>query len=220
MDPFNILYEKLLLEHTTNAQKLTPEFIPNQEFIHLSSNADSLANTGWDDSKEGSEGGLLYKGISVTLPEYVDSWIKIAKLGGTTPVTVTLPPNKKMLDFYATFESLDASENKIVKNWAIKQNKWEITKRTQIAQYDEEGEMIGWMDDEPEEFDDEANIREYSGFLPNDNQDIFKSYVISTIPQACGVWYWDQNDPSTYSSPHGTIYKEFANQLQFTLNSY
>ena len=203
-----------------------PKFIPNQKFIHMSADAASLINNGWDSSREGSVGGSLYKGISVTLPDYVDSWKHIAKLGGTTPVWVTLPAGKKLLDFYGTFGSKDVSDNPYVSEWAKKQGRWQETTRTQVAHYDEDGEIMGWMDEDPsEDFeidvngehdDDNPEVREYTGFSWDDHEAIYKAYVEQMIPEACGVWYWDVDDPMGLSAPQGNIDVRFAGALRFS----
>lgn len=194
-----------------------PRFLPNTKLVHLSADAQSLVRNGYDFSKEGTVGGQLYSGIAVTLPDYVDSWTHIAKLGGTTPVWVALPPGKKLLDFYATFGSKDPSENKFIVEWARKQGRWPETTRKQVAHYDEDGNIVGWMDDEdPADYDDGVESREYAGFSSDDHEAIFHAYVEQEIPQACGVWYWDTDDPAGLSAPQGIILKKFAPELRFS----
>ena len=190
------------------------KFFNQTDFIHLSDNPKALLRKGYSFGYEGTRGGTLYGGgISVTLPDYVDSWLHIAKLGGSTEVAVRLPPGKLLVDFYATFKSKDVMEVEEVKKWALAQGKWKVERRTQIAQYDEDGEFQGWMEDTPGE-DDET--REYEGFSGEDMGAIFNAYVESQIPKACGVWYWDEDDPLSYSAPHGIIFRKFAGKLLFS----
>ena len=203
-----------------------PSFLPTIRFIHMSADAESLLKNGWDSSKEGSVGGSLYKGISVTLPRYVDSWRHIAKLGGTTPVWVTLPAGKRLLDFYKTFGSMDAADVPYVRDWAVKNGLGKITTRMQVAGYDEDGNVDRWMEVEPgEEFeasvdgephdDDDPETREYTGFA-GDDQTIFDAYVAEMIPEACGAWYADADDMWNYSAPQGIINVRFAGELKFS----
>lgn len=220
---FNSGAEEMKFDHSTptiTASSLSkapkPVFLPNTKFIHMSSDASALIRDGWDSSKEGSVGGSLYKGISVTLPDYVDSWIEIARLGGTTPVKVTLPPGKKLINFYATFGSMDASENQFIRDWASRQGRWKETTRIQMAQYDEDGEVSGWMDDDPDGYDEGTETRDYTGFESEDNEDIYAAYIEQEIPQACGVWYWDADDPFGLSAPQGVIMSKFAKELKFS----
>jgi predicted nucleotidyltransferase/8-oxo-dGTP pyrophosphatase MutT (NUDIX family) len=194
-----------------------PKFIPNRRFVHMSSDAESLAANGWDASREGTVGGSLYRGVAVTLPEYVDSWIEIAKLGGTNPVWVTLPPGRKMLDFYGTFGSKAVEDVPMVFEWAKAQGRWEAKERTLVAQYDEDGEVSGWMEDDPEGYDEGTETKRIVGFSDGDQDAIFEAYVEQEIPQACGVWYWDEHDPSRLSAPQGVIPSRLAGELKFSL---
>tara|TARA_R110000822_G_C15294421_1_gene491360 strand:+ start:627 stop:1289 length:663 start_codon:yes stop_codon:yes gene_type:complete len=202
-------FKQFITESTLN-----PVFIEESEFVHMSANARSLVEHGWDTEKTGTVGGSLYKGLSVTLPQYVNSWVKIAKLGGTTPVTVKLPIGKKLIDFYKTFGSMDAYENKAVREWAISQGKWNSSKTIQTATYDEEGELMGWMNEANPLPEDET--REHEGFSYDENEAIFASYIENKFTQACGVWYWDDDDAGGYSAPQGNIYTPYITQVEFS----
>jgi len=216
-----------------NAGRPAPRYINPGRLWHLTSDATALLRDGWD-SRRSSD--TLY-GHGMAVSNCPDEWIEIAELGGSDVVSVQLPPGAKVLDLYATFESVNPDEIPAVREWSIQQG---LTKPSQAWRIDytdneEDGEEVERYMVFNTEAEALAEAADQEGAIitgPLDSivgvqkqnghgwgQDLLRSYVAANYPDVAVVWYADRLDPVILSAPQGYVIPGWERRVKLRLSA-